>query len=220
LEAIVRLSEKSLELNIGAEILGILRPKLGFSKAYLRGLTQQEENREGADCFLQLSPTTTFLAFQFKAPKGKSDGQPYRFTINRQQHRRLYALAQSNPRSVFYVFPYYVTPQKLQYDLPVLAADTWLLDVGAMDPHQVFGARKTRTVVCTTGLARINPEFEMTSLQALADQQVSGIAQPDFLYWYDLQSEHFDSPKRRRSSSIFRGTRIVIAPPTASRVLA
>lgn len=51
----MKVSEKSLELNVGAELLGLLRGPWGLSKAYLRGLTQEEENQEGVDFFVQLS---------------------------------------------------------------------------------------------------------------------------------------------------------------------
>src|SRR6266446_789554 len=47
----MKVSEKSLELNLGAELLNYLRSKWGLKKAYLRGLTQREERSEGVDFF-------------------------------------------------------------------------------------------------------------------------------------------------------------------------
>ena len=67
----VKVSEKSLELNVGAELLDMLRGRLGMHKAFLRGLTQTEERQEGVDFFVELSPATRIFAFQFKAPKGR-----------------------------------------------------------------------------------------------------------------------------------------------------
>ena len=89
----MKVSEKSLELNVGAELLALLRGPMGMRKAYLRGLTQREESQEGVDFFAQLSSRMRIFAFQFKAPKGRREGEPYRFTIQRRQHEKLAALA-------------------------------------------------------------------------------------------------------------------------------
>src|SRR5437867_3850709 len=99
----MKVSEKSLELNVGAELLGILRNDWGLQKAYLRGLTQREERQAGVDFFVELSPAARLFAFQFKAPKGKTDALPYRYTLKRQQHDLLFDLALQAPGSVFYV---------------------------------------------------------------------------------------------------------------------
>ena len=101
-----KLSEKSLELNVGAELLDVLRWRWGMRKTYLRGLTQREEHQEGVDFFAELPLSTRIFAFQFKAPKGQwGDRMPYRFTIQRHQHDRLSALASGWPDGVFYVLP-------------------------------------------------------------------------------------------------------------------
>jgi hypothetical protein len=50
----MKVSEKSLELNVGAELLASLRSTPRFTKAYLRGLTQREERQEGVDFFARL----------------------------------------------------------------------------------------------------------------------------------------------------------------------
>ena len=89
----MKVSEKSLELNVGAELLMQLRGPWGRRKAYLRGLTQREESQEGVDFFAELAPGTMLFAFQFKAPKGDREWEPYRFTIQRRQHENLSALA-------------------------------------------------------------------------------------------------------------------------------
>jgi hypothetical protein len=65
----MKVSETSLELNVGAELLGVLRNNLGMPKTYLRALTQREEKQQGVDFFVQLNPSTRIFAFQFKAPK-------------------------------------------------------------------------------------------------------------------------------------------------------
>ena len=135
----MKVSEKSLELNVGAEMLALLRERWRMPKAYLRGLTQREESQEGVDFFAQLTPQTRIFAFQFKAPKGRCEGEPYRFTIQRRQHEMLSALAGGSTGNVFYVLPFYVTPAKLQDDVPNLLADTWLLPVASVRGTGVFG---------------------------------------------------------------------------------
>ena len=45
----MKVSEKSLELNVGAELLAMMRGPWGMPKAYLRGLTQREEKQQGVD---------------------------------------------------------------------------------------------------------------------------------------------------------------------------
>jgi hypothetical protein len=141
----MKVSEKSLELNLGAEILSILRNAWRMPKAYLRGLTQREEKAEGVDFFAQLIPSACLLAFQFKAPRGRTEVTPYRYTLVSEQHDLLFSLAQTAQDAVFYVFPFYVTPAKLQRDVPRLAQDTWLLRVAQMPTFRVFGSQKTKS---------------------------------------------------------------------------
>ena len=82
--AVSKVSEKSLELNVGAELLNVMRRRWRMPKTYLRGLTQAEEHDEGVDFFVMLPRSTRIFAFQFKAPKGQGgDITPYRFTIQR-----------------------------------------------------------------------------------------------------------------------------------------
>ena len=128
----MKVSEKSLELNVGAELLMLMRGPWGMPRAYLRGLTQREESQEGVDFFLQLPPGTRIFAFQFKAPKGRREGEPYRFTIQRRQHETLSQLAAGSAGNVFYVLPYFVLAVKLQRYVPCLLRDTWFLPVGSM----------------------------------------------------------------------------------------
>lgn len=153
----MKVSEKALELNLGAELLGILRNSWGMSKAYLRGLTQREESQEGVDFFVQLDPTTRLFAFQFKTPRGIADVTPYRYTLMRHQHDLLFQLGQLSPGSVFYVFPFYATVAKLHQDVPHLVDDTWLLNVEDMPTLAVFGGTQSKIVRCWPGHATVNP---------------------------------------------------------------
>lgn len=210
----MEVSEKTLELNVGAEILDQLRNGLGMSKAYLRGLTQGEEKKEGSDFILRLGAQARFFAFQFKAPKGNLEGNSYRFTIQREQHDALFALSQLESNSVFYVFPRYVTLNKLRQDLPNLMNDTWLLGVDQMTPPAVFGTAATKTVRCEGKQAIINPEYGMHRLEDVTLRTAivrGGVRTPEFVLWY---SQFRASPvAARRNPWQSRGLRIAVVLP-------
>jgi len=204
----VKVSEKSLELNVGAEILGSVRNRHGMRKAYLRGLTQLEERQEGPDFFVHLDPQTRFLAFQFKAPKGGVDTLPYRYTLMRYQHDQLFNLATLSPNSVFYVFPFYVTPGKLHGHVPNLARDTWLLNVEQMLPA-VFGGRQSKVVHCYPGRAVINPEYPLRPLREVGPSY-EGVSKSEFMSWY---LHLLDRLAKKRNPWVVRGLRVAIVLP-------
>ena len=216
----MKVSEKSLELNVGAELLTQLRGTRNMPKAYLRGLTQREESRTGVDFFAQLPHNTRIFAFQFKAPKGRSDRLPYRFTLSRCQHMLLHALAQQAPRAVHYVFPFYVSTPKLEHYVPNLAQDTWLLPAAPLNVTAVFSRQMTKTVQCFPGLALVNPEYEMSNLAEVELSSEDGI-QPDlFAEWYrELRQHDLEQPPRlrRMNPHIVRGLRVVIVGQNDSR---
>jgi len=215
----MKVSEKSLELNVGAELLWHIRRAWGQKKAYLRGLTQQEERREGVDFFVHLDPATRLFAFQFKAPKGKVETTPYRYTLVNYQHEHLHALGAANPGCVFYVFPFYVTPRKLHAYVPKLLSDTWFLDVSPMTPASVFGNAMTRTIACSAGSARVNPEYSLSLLEDIPRSEERGIRPAAFARWYRrfLTTEQSDASSRLRSRArlnpwLSRGLRFIIVP--------
>lgn len=154
---IEKASEKSLELNVGAELLALLRGPWGMPKAYLQGLTQREEKQQGVDFFARLPDDTRIFAFQFKAPRGRDEGEPYRYTLSSEQHEALYALASHAPKGVHYVLPFYLFHQKLRKDVPKLVQDTWLLPVAPMTPSTIFSGQKTKVIRCTRGNAWVGP---------------------------------------------------------------
>lgn len=197
----MKVSEKSLELNVGAELLALLRGPLEMPKAYLRGLTQREESQEGVDFFAQMTPETRVFAFQFKAPKGHQDGEPYRYTIQRPQHEKLSELARGSTGNVFYVLPYYVHPVKLQDHVPNLLADTWFLPVDSMRGTNPFGSYNSRTVRCEQGLASINPDYKLRGAKEL--DPGNGIPVGQFAEWYaglHIESDETISPEQQRNS--------------------
>lgn len=208
----MKVSEKSLELNIGAELLGFLHTSWGMPKAYLRGLTQREESEQGVDFFAQLSPAATIMAFQFKAPKGRTDGNEYRYTLVSKQHNLLYDLAQKSPGSVFYVFPFYVTPTKLHRDVPDLAQDTWLLRVDSMPTATVFNGQRTKVVRCSPGVATINPQYPLVKLSKALPEGLVGMSAQAFASWY-ARMRVVDREQNHRNPWLVRGLRIVVIEP-------
>ena len=213
----MKVSEKSLELNVGAELLALLRGPWRMPKAYLRGLTQEEERQEGVDFFAQLTPKARIFAFQFKAPHKGQEREPYRFTIRRQQHEKLASLAGGATGNVFYVFPYYVMPAKLQRLVPRLLSDTWFLPVGSMKGTDPFGTYQSRTVRCERGRAFINPEYELQGVEEL--EPGNGIPAGQFAEWYsDLHGERDEVMVhgRRKNPWLVRGLQVAIVLPTAT----
>jgi hypothetical protein len=214
----MKVSEKSLELNVGAEILSIMRGSWSMPKAYLRGLTQREEKQEGVDFFVQLSPTARIFAFQFKAPRGRDDRNPYRYTLVREQHDLLHMLAGSAPTSVFYVLPFYVTHAKLRRDVPNLVQDTWLLPIAPMSTPDVFAGQKTKIIRCEPGVAFVNPEYPLKHLAEARLERDAGIPAPQFAAWYSrLRRVRLETVGiRRRNPWLVRGLRVVIVDSTAA----
>ena len=214
----MKISEKSLELNVGAELLAQLRGPWGMLKAYLRGLTQREESREGVDFFAQMSPRTRIFAFQFKAPKGSQEGEPYRFTIQRRQHEKLSEIARESTGNVFYVLPYYALPAKLQCNVPNLLADTWFLPLCSMKGTNPFGTFETRTARCERGLASVNPDYELRKANEL--EQSDGIPVERFAEWYSNLHEESNqkiSLGRGKNPWLVRGLRVAIVQPTGEQ---
>ncbi len=123
-------SEKTLELNICAEILWRIRWLLRSRAAFWIGMKQDQEARNGLDELISNLPAGMHLALQSKSPRSWPPNQvPYRFTINDKQHDNLLRLASHRPDAVYYVFPHYNTFTKMRADSPVLLRDTYFLKV-------------------------------------------------------------------------------------------
>lgn len=206
-----KVSEKSLELNVGAELLWLMRSTWGMPKVYLRGLTQAEEHAQGPDFFAELSPDAKLLAFQFKAPKGHFEASPYRFTLVREQHSLLHKLARDWPDSVYYVFPFFSTPAKLHQYVPSLLNDTWLLRVADMEPDVVFAGQRTKVIHCSPGLATINPQYRLENPSMIPLGRVSGVPARAFALWYQLEIGQPPSASRRNPWRV-RGLRVAVIP--------
>ena len=179
----MKVSEKTLELNVGAELLYEIRMNWGFPRVYLRGLTQREEKQEGVDFFVQLSASARIFAFQFKAPHGPVEGPPYKYTLNHDQHKLLHNLALLGKNAVYYVLPFYVTTAKLEKDVPSLVKDTWVADIATMPAGPLFGGYKTRTFRCHPGKGEVNPEYQISPLSQLRPQRAVGVPARSFDEW-------------------------------------
>jgi len=141
------ISEKTLELNVCAEILSIFRTHLGFRKAIWCGLTQRQEREKGLDELLRnLGPGVHFM-LQFKAPWPTSRVDTlYTFSINTEQHKTLEILSKKYPNSTFYVLPLFSTWAKADSRVPNLAGDTWLLKVADVDSAKWTSHKAHHTV--------------------------------------------------------------------------
>jgi len=179
-------------------------------KAYLRGLTQAEENQEGVDFFAELAPNARIFAFQFKAPHGKTDLEPYKYTLVRYQHDPLFQLSQLSPRGVFYVFPYYVTVAKLQKDVPTLMLDTWFLSVAQMPSPQLFGSSQSRIIRCMSGNAVVNPEYKLEGPHDVFFNREDAVPARRFVEWYGSFREVRSRLERRRNPWLARGLRVAV----------
>ena len=184
----MRVPEKTLELNVGAEILNYFRYVCESKKTYLRGLTQVQESEEGFDFSVQLSPNARIAAFQFKAPIDTKYSRPYAFQFKREQHEILLNLAKQYKNSVFYVLPFYESYKKVYKHVPNLLQDTWFLPIESMNTSDIFCYRSrkasTRTMRCQQGRTGKNPEYELFQLQELNLCDEVGISIEEFWGWY------------------------------------
>lgn len=139
----IKVSEKSLELNVCAELLQCIRSRPDCRNALWFGLTQSQEKAKGLDELMLNVPREVLLMLQFKAPAAAlSSGSPYRFRLNVAQFKNLLILADRFPEQVCYVFPLYREWAKAGEDAPDLAQDTWLMPVACM-PQSVRNLRVT-----------------------------------------------------------------------------
>lgn len=165
-----RVSEKTLELNICAEILQCIRGMHRCQQAFWIGMKQHQEARLGLDELIHNTPAGMHLALQFKAPRSEPRDQiPYRFTINDRQNRNLLRLATNRSEAVYYIFPHYNTFAKMRSESPNLLKDTWLLKVDDLRGLSVstnrLGTHTVETYPPTALVHHSEPvELKMTSI--------------------------------------------------------
>ena len=177
----MRLSEKTIELNICAEIARTRKPRTTWF-----GLTQKQEAEAGFDACAKLGGRLVLLQFKASSHQTKAGR---RFNL---PHDQLVALAKrcsGFPRSVLYVFPLIGTTSELQGAHDFLS-NTWFLDVSALlslgAPTRIDGAlRKTGVHYCdvTPGLAVIHSEPTTVTLRrwATLTKGIQEVESPPFL---------------------------------------
>lgn len=127
----MKLSEKTLELNICAQVSeAVQRRYCCYPPPLWFGLTQKQEARAGFDACTKLG--SRLLVFQFKASIRKLQNGGRLFLLPHDQLSALRRLAGHRPsrRSVFVAFPLVGTTAELQ-NYPDLLDKTWLLDVAS-----------------------------------------------------------------------------------------
>ena len=78
-------SEKTLELNVTAEILQVVRAVLGCEGAYWIGMKQSQENTNGIDELIANAKPGFHLVLQFKSAWAEPKGPNYRFSVSDDQ---------------------------------------------------------------------------------------------------------------------------------------
>ena len=138
-------SEKSLELNLCAEMLHRIRSWRGCDKALWFGLTQKQERREGLDA--RIRNTCSFsLMLQFKAPwETSQEDDLYKFSINERQHAALEQTARCFPHAVYYVLPLYSTWSRADQHALDLLRDTWFVPVSSIPGSVLTLPPRTKT---------------------------------------------------------------------------
>ena len=122
----MKLSEKTLELNICAQMHSAVSPRV---KLLWFGLTQHQEAHWGFDVCTKLGGR--LLIFQFKASNHRLRSGERKFQLDHDQLLALHGLAGHAMRSVFYAFPLVGNTQELRRFTDLLNG-TWLLDVSGL----------------------------------------------------------------------------------------
>ena len=137
--------EKTLELNLSAEVLSSIRVK--FPRAFLLGMTQEREGRNGIDAVIQ-SVHQMIGAIQYKAPfRPRNDGK-WRFALQERQLYHLQSLGKRFPGKVAYFLPRVATRDESRDGSPAFLPITNTLAVGIVSPgrHRVV-VDATTTIV-------------------------------------------------------------------------
>lgn len=178
-------SEKTLELNVSAELLSRFRTKYPSNHIFIIGSKQYQEDVTGVDAFINNLPDGKILALQFKAPKHLAAcphydrsrhnilcqpvTNPYpkmHFTINDRQNDNLLSIANYFPDSAYYVLPHFSCYPSVVGESPNLLNGTWFLRVselrGTPQSSNKQGTHTVKTHAPSDGWATIHSEpFEI-----------------------------------------------------------
>ena len=122
----MKLSEKTLELNICAQVSQFMSRK---QKLLWFGLTQRQEARAGFDACAKIGGR--LIIFQFKASHRLLKSKKRVFLVPHSQLVALFKIAKAHRRSVYYAFPLIGNTQELKVNSDLLS-QTWLVDVSAL----------------------------------------------------------------------------------------
>ena len=221
-------SEKSLELNVCAEMLHEIRQRPGCDAALWVGLTQRQESLLGLDAFIRNVGSGQSVMLQFKSPQASSlVDSLYKFSINERQHERLDRIARACPRTVLYVFPLYGKWSKARNYAPDLMQDTWLVRVSDIpypllasghERHQVElrrdGSRMETTIHSPTiSVDAINAKDYFREMGMGLSIENEGVSSGALLEWLNEN----DRENYRENSGIekpprFRGLHALMVP--------
>lgn len=189
----MRLSEKTIELNICAQISSFLR---GTAKPFWFGLTQKQEAVAGFDACTKLKGR--LLVFQFKASDNVLKNGDRKFLAPHSQMSALSKVASSATRSVFYVFPLIGNTLDLKNSQNLLN-QSWLLDVGQLAhlgrPTKSDGSLRKNgchNIYVRKGSATIHSdplETDLISMQEFVDKGFTGL--DGFQLHFDSNVEEF-----------------------------
>jgi hypothetical protein len=136
----MRLSEKTIELNVCSQLTQYLRGRIIWF-----GLTQRQEARAGFDAAIKLGGR--LILFQFKASNYTLRRTlARRFYLEHQQLTALITRAADYGRSVFYVFPMIGNTVELRRYAGDFVSNTWLLDVSTLQNPFPGPTTRWRTV--------------------------------------------------------------------------
>jgi hypothetical protein len=157
-------SEKSLELNVCAELLQYIRSWPGCQKALWLGLTHAQERRAGIDELIRNVGPGLSLMLQFKAPWPSSRVDSlYKFSINERQHEALEQLAGQYPGADYYVFPLYSKWIKADQHAPDLSQDTWLMAASSIPLALLTSLSTPSSGRHRVDLERFGPQVTVTA---------------------------------------------------------
>ena len=122
----MKLSEKTLELNICAQVATFVGPK---QNVFWFGLTQKQEAKAGFDACARLGGR--LLVFQFKASNRVLKTKERVFLAPHDQLDALRNHVKSACRSIFYAFPLIGSTRDLKIN-PDLLSQTWLVDIASL----------------------------------------------------------------------------------------
>ncbi len=183
-------TERTLELNVCAELIRCIRSYKDCGKAVWIGMTQKEERKNGLDVMTKYAPGRT-LWLQFKSPQASSiQGIHYKFAIDREQHEALLNIGPGFRESVFYAFPLYSRWSKIRDHSPCLLQDTWLIPVQ-----------------CVTLNGMLNQNYFQINLTRIGPQiQADGASLSVNCNAINAKERFCDSTSRQSDRSIFEGT--------------